>query len=86
MQGISFNTRTIPDPDLVAFIEANGIDHTTVPVDQVAKIHGGKLTVEVFVRGDDGRFLIDGTKKRYVREERTVPLLSTPETHNLRSL
>ncbi|AIX99773.1 hypothetical protein ART_0175 [Arthrobacter sp. PAMC 25486] len=86
MQRIPLNSQKAPNADVIAFVAANGIDPNEVIADQLAYIANSQLTVDVFVRRDDGTKVLDHSGDRYTRGSLTVPLLSAPENHNLRSL
>lgn len=82
---INFNTPILPDPRVMAWCEANGIDPSNVPAEQGALVEDGRITFVEFVRNEDGVKIIDdgGGDPHYRRVLRTVPLLSAPEDHNL---
>jgi hypothetical protein len=88
MQGIPLGLKPFhpTNPDQLAFIEANGLDPADVTAGQIAQVDGGKLTVRVIARRDNKTRILNDAGDGYVTEKRTVPLLSAPENHNLRSL
>lgn len=78
---INFESFNIPDPRVMAWCEANGIDPHNVPAAQEVLIENGQITFLEFVRNEDGVIIIDGDS--YAKVLRTVPLVSAPEDHNL---
>jgi hypothetical protein len=44
---------------IMAWLRANGIDPSDVPVDAVATIENGRITCPVYVRRDGSRYLDD---------------------------
>ncbi|WP_104087042.1 hypothetical protein [Arthrobacter sp. GMC3] len=83
MQRISFFRKELPDAQLNAFIEANGLDPKEVIADQVATIENGQLTVVIFSQGLDGKKILNGLGDAYMKQSKTVPLISAPENFGL---
>lgn len=81
---INLDTHVLPDPQRCAWMEANGIDPNTVPAAQEVLVDGDKITFVAFVL-EDGHKVQDPTtsEHRWLKELRTVPLLSAPENHDL---
>lgn len=67
---------------LCNWLTANGINPADVPIDGDLTIidtdTGRAIRVEVELRGEDGRVLLDEREHRAARELRTVPLLVEP--------
>jgi hypothetical protein len=82
---VDLNTPILPDPQMFAWIEANGVDPGTVLAAQVATIEDGKLTFLEFVRDDSGAKILNSEDTGFVKRERTVPLISPPEDHGVRT-
>lgn len=59
-------------PRLRTFLDANGIDPTTVPRGAVVEVVGHEIRVETFVFAADGRFVIEAGAP--ARQVVTVPL------------
>jgi hypothetical protein len=78
---INLETPVLPDPQRYAWIEANGIDPSTVPAAQEVLVEDGKLTFIQFALNAEGQKQVrdDG----YEKVLRTVPLISAPENHGL---
>lgn len=81
---INLNTFVVPDPQLCGWFEANGINPGTVPINQEVLVDGDQLTYVAFVQ-EDGHNVQDPTtsERRWLKELRTVTLVSAPEDHNL---
>lgn len=61
---------------LAAWVRDHGIDPSDVPIDTVLEVKGDQLTIEVFVRGADGRVRLDpSVANKVLRTRRTVPLV-----------
>ena len=84
-RGVNLNFESMPDPRVVAWLEANGLDPQDVPAAQEALVHDGHgvpvLAVAVFTRNEDG-VKIQGSFG-FLKHIRVVPLQSAPEDHNL---
>jgi len=83
-----FEAYPCPDPRVMAWIEANGLDPNLIPVAFPAVIEGDKLTVTEFIleQSDPNKpphkaVSTDGSG--FKKTQRTVPLLSAPEDHGL---
>lgn len=61
---------------LCAWLDANGIPHADVPIDNRPTITDGQIRIEVFVRNPDGQIRITGPRDnvQVVRETSTRPL------------
>jgi len=81
---INLDTPVLPDPQRMAWLEANDVDPSTVPAAQEALVEDGKLTFVALVQ-EDGHSVQDPTtsEHRWLKELRTVPLISAPENHGL---
>ena len=80
---ININTPILPDPQIFAWIQANGIDPGTVLAAQEVTVKDGQLTYLEFVRDESGVKVLSSDQTGYVKRERTVPLISPPEVHGL---
>lgn len=85
---ININTPVLPDPQIMAWFEANGIDPNNVPAAQEVLVEDGKLTYIEFemrqtVPGAPPHKTLASDGSGYIKRLRTVPLVSAPEDHNL---
>lgn len=64
--------------EMVAWIDAQGVDHREVPVPSRATIRDGMLTVELYALNEDGQRYVDETGENAARTSKTVPLVSDP--------
>jgi len=82
---INLDTPVLPDPQRMAWLEANGVDPTTVPAAQEVLVEDGNLTFVEFAKGPDGVMILDhdGGDPHYRKVLRTIPLVSAPENHGL---
>lgn len=83
-----FEAYDCPDPRVMAWIEANGLDPALIPVALLAVIEGDRLTVTEFIlRQTDPHKpphkVVASDGSGFEKRERTVPLLSAPEDHGL---
>ncbi|MDQ0756072.1 hypothetical protein [Arthrobacter sp. B3I4] len=84
---INLDKPNLPDPQCMAWLEANGIDPSGVPAAQEVLVEDDQITLVEYVRSLDGFKLpvhdsngeLCGWKKHLV----TVPMLSAPENHGL---
>jgi len=84
---INLDYPSLPDPRIIAWLEANDIDPSGVPAAQEALVENGQITIVEYVRNADG-FKVpvhdsDGELTGWVRHLITLPLLSAPENHGL---
>ncbi len=63
---------------ICAWLEANGIEPGTVPLDARVTFDRRNMTVEMFVRHDDGRLVYDWRRDSIVRTTVTVPIRRRP--------
>lgn len=84
-RGVNLNFDACPEPRVVAWLEANGLNPEDVPAAQEALVHDGHgvpvLAIAVFTRDEDGNKIVGGFG--YLKHIRVVPLRSAPEDHNL---
>lgn len=80
---INLYTPNLPDPQRMAWMEANGIDPTLVPAAQEAIVTDTEISVIQFVRGEDGYLQLRPDAQSYEKQLITVPLISAPENHGL---
>lgn len=61
---------------IVAWLKANGIEPTDVPIDEVPRIIAGAISCRVFLRNEEGRkYLVDG---EVATAQTSVPLRQAP--------
>jgi hypothetical protein len=80
---INLDTPIIPDPQVMAWMEANGIDPHNVPAAQEVLVKDGQITFVEFVRNEDGIMILRDEVHGFEKVLRTVPLISALEDHNL---
>ncbi|MET4095112.1 hypothetical protein [Arthrobacter sp. UYCu712] len=82
---INLDVPNLPDPRLIAWFEANGIDPGQVPAAQEVLIDGDQLTYVEFYRDPTGAKILDedGGDPHYRKVLRTVTLTSAPENFGL---
>jgi len=80
---ISLNTPVIPDPQRIAWIEANGLNPNTIVADQEVIVEDGKLTFVEFLFNENGGKVLNTDGTGCVKRTRTVDLVSAPEDHGL---
>lgn len=80
---LQLNRDNTADPNVLAFIEDNGLSPNDVLSGEVAVIHDGTLTVHVIRRHEDGRKVLSHDGDRILTEQVTVPLISAPENFGL---
>lgn len=82
---INLDTPILPDPQMIAWMEANGINPSAVPAAQEVLVEDGRITYVEFELTPDGAKIIDhdGGDPRCRSFLRTVPLVSAPEDHGL---
>jgi hypothetical protein len=87
MQYVNLNRPLCPDPDVVSWLEANGIDPSATPAAQYVQIAGGRINYLEFTVGEDGHKqpVLDEQGEVCAWQKHWVsrPLLSAPENHNL---
>lgn len=79
---INLDTLVLPDPQRMAWLEANGIDPKKVPAAQEVLIEDGQITLAEFVMNPEGSKQLDDYGVP-VKVLRTVSLVSAPENHGL---
>jgi len=84
---INLDVPNLPDPRIVAWLEANNIDPKNTPAAQEALVEDNRVTLIEYVLGADGFKLpvhdSDGEPIGWVKHTVTVPLISAPENHEL---
>jgi hypothetical protein len=76
--------KPIPNDNLNGWLTANNIDPKSLPINQVVAVYEKYIVLTVFIFNEDGTKLLNrGGDAGYLKELRTVPLLSAPEDHNL---
>lgn len=80
---INLDVPDIPDPKICAWLEANGIDPSDVPAAQEVIVKDGEISFSQFVRRGDMTRVLNLAGDAYVKEARTVPMLSAPENFGL---
>ena len=85
---ININTPKLPNPQVMAWFEANGIDPGNVPAAQEVLVKDGELTfveflLEQTVPGAPPHKTMDADGSRYKKVLRTIPMTSAPEAHGL---
>lgn len=76
--------KPIPNENLNGWLVANNIDPASLPVNQVVAVFEKYIVLTVFIFNEDGSKQLNmGGSAGYLKELRTVPLLSAPEDHNL---
>lgn len=87
MKYVDLNFSDLPDPRVVAWLEANGIDPSDVPAAQYVRVTDEHLLYQTFATGPDGHKLpihnSSGEAVAWQLQMMSAPLLSAPEDHNL---
>jgi hypothetical protein len=79
---INLDTPVIPDPQRIAWMEANGIDPFSVPAAQEVLVTDHEIKFVQFVRSPDGIKKLSA-EGGYEKELVTLPLISAPQNHGL---
>ena len=85
---ININTPQLPDPRVMAWFTANGIDPGNVPAAQEVLVKDGELTfveflLEQTVPGAPPHKTMASDGSGYQKALRTIPMISSPEVHGL---
>lgn len=84
---INLDYPSLPDPRVIAWLEANNIDPKNIPAAQEALVEDNRVTLIEYVLGADGFKLpmhdSAGELTSWVKHTITVPLRSAPENHGL---
>jgi hypothetical protein len=88
IRAVDFTTYDHPDPRIISWIKANGLDPNNIPEAFPAVIEDRTLTVtewivEQSVAGAPPHKTLSDDGSGYKKKRRTVPLLSPPEDHGL---
>ena len=83
---VDVNTRVLPDPNIMEWLQANRVDPAKVPADQTMLVTDEHIEFLEFVTTKSGALTIayneNGVPYR-PKNKRMVPLLSDPETHGV---
>lgn len=80
-RGVNINFSELPDPRVIAWLEANGIDPATVPAAQEVLVSTDHMAYVEFIVDEQGK-KIQGSYS-YLKQIKTVPLISAPENFGL---
>lgn len=80
-RGVNINFEANPEPRVIAWFEANGIDPNTVPVAQEVLVTDEHMAYVEFVLDEDSKKILGGNS--YLKAIKVVPLVSAPENHGL---
>lgn len=80
-RGVNINFSTVPDPRVLAWLQANHIDPKSVPAEQEVLVTDEHMAYAEFLSNDDGTKVLGGFG--YLKQLKTVPLISAPENFGL---
>ena len=82
-RGVNLNFADTPEPRVIAWLEANGIDPKTTPAAQEVLVTDDHLAYVRWISDPEtGAYKIRGGDS-FLKEIVVVPLLSAPENHGL---
>ena len=80
-RSVNTNYETHPEPRVIAWLEANGIDPATTPAAQEVLVTDDHMAYVEFIVGEDGKKILGGNG--YLKLIKVVPLISAPENFGL---